>query len=139
MKDRLAQIIAYKTGGRKRKFCDLVGWTPQYLQKLLSGENFGLKPILTLAETLPELNLRWLLLGEGDMIDSRDIQLRQKDALLDFVRAGLEAEKYIAVMTEDERKDFNERLSSGALPLYEPIERDELDRRLNTRLCAEDA
>ena len=139
MKDRLAQIIAYKTGGRKRKFCDLVGWTPQYLQKLLSGENFGLKPILTLAETLPELNLRWLLLGEGDMIDSRDIQLRQKDALLDFVRAGLQAERYVAVMTADERKIFECKLRSGIVPLFEPSERTELDERLNAHLRAKDA
>lgn len=139
MKDRLAQIIAYKTAGKKRKFCDFIGWSPQYLQKLLAGENFGLKPIVTLAEKMPELNLRWLLLGDGEMIDPRDVHIRQKDALLDFVRAGLQAEQYVAVMTADERKVFECKLRSGIVPLFEPFERAELDERLDAHLRAKDA
>lgn len=99
----------------------------------------GLKPIVTLAEKMPELNLRWLLLGDGEMIDPRDVQIRQKDALLDFVRAGLQAEQYVAVMTADERKVFECKLRSGIVPLFEPFERAELDERLNAHLRAKDA
>lgn len=42
MNTRLLEIIKYKTGGRQREFADLLGWTPQYLAKLLKGENFGI-------------------------------------------------------------------------------------------------
>ena len=41
MNERLQEIIRYKTGGRKTAFAELMGWTPQYLAKLLNGDNFG--------------------------------------------------------------------------------------------------
>ena len=44
MNSRLQEIIKYKTGGRKTAFAELMGWTPQYLAKLLNGENFGCNP-----------------------------------------------------------------------------------------------
>lgn len=130
MNNRLAQIINYKTDGRKRRFCELCGWSPQYLQKLLAGENFGLKPIVTLAEKLPELNLRWLLLGDGEMLDSRDALMRDKDVTLAFVRAALDAERFLVVMTPQERKEFEVKLASGIVPFFEPAERTELESRL---------
>lgn len=65
MNDRLKEIIEYKTGGRRTEFCKLLGWSPQYLAKLLRGGNFGLQPVLTLLEVLLEINARWLLLGQG--------------------------------------------------------------------------
>ena len=63
MNNRLLDIIKYKTGGRQKPFAEILGWTPQYLAKLLRGENFGLQPVLTLLEKLPEINARWLLIG----------------------------------------------------------------------------
>ena len=44
MNKRLQEIIQYKTGGRQKDFAELMGWTPQYVFKLLKGENFGLSP-----------------------------------------------------------------------------------------------
>ena len=68
MNKRLQEIIQYKTGGRQKDFAELMGWTPQYVFKLLKGENFGLSPVLKICEALPELNARWLLTGQGDML-----------------------------------------------------------------------
>lgn len=42
MNSRLLDIIRYKTGGKQSEFAALLGWTPQYLAKLLRGENFGI-------------------------------------------------------------------------------------------------
>ena len=53
-------------GGRRTEFCKLLGWTPQYLAKLLRGDNFGLQPVLTILSTFPEINARWLLLGRRE-------------------------------------------------------------------------
>lgn len=65
MNTRLLEIIKYKTGGRQTEFAALMGWTPQYLAKLLRGENFGITPVIKIAEALPEINVRWFLIGQG--------------------------------------------------------------------------
>ncbi|MBR2398595.1 MAG: hypothetical protein IKA96_01385 [Alistipes sp.] len=35
---------------------------------MLKGERIGLNPIVTLLDKFPELNARWILLGEGAML-----------------------------------------------------------------------
>lgn len=77
MNTRLRQIIDYKTNGKKKAFAELIGWKPQYLGKLLHGDDFGLKPVIALLTALPEINARWLLLGEGE-IESRHSVGRDK-------------------------------------------------------------
>ena len=69
MNSRLQEIIKYKTGGRKTAFAELMGWTPQYLAKLLNGEHFGLQFVLPILEKLPELNARWFLFGQGRTLE----------------------------------------------------------------------
>ena len=38
MNERLLEIIRYKTNGKKMQFAEQLGWSPQYLTKLLNGE-----------------------------------------------------------------------------------------------------
>lgn len=104
MNERLLQFIQYKTGGHQAEFALLLGWRPQYLTKLINGENFGLTPILKLLETFPELNARWLLLGEGDMLSFNPAASAIKDRL----QRLLELEKYMRVMTPNELKQVTE-------------------------------
>ena len=66
--ERLDQFIQYKTGGSRSEFADMLGWTRQYLNNLLSGKSFAYKPIEALLKKFPELDARWLILGEGEMI-----------------------------------------------------------------------
>lgn len=104
MNERLLQFIQYKTDGRQSEFALLLGWRPQYLTKLINGENFGLTPILKLLETFPELNARWLLLGEGEMLSFNPIASAIKERL----QRLLELEKYMQVMNSDELKQVTE-------------------------------
>lgn len=104
MNERLIQFIQYKTNGRQADFALLLGWRPQYLTKLLNGENFGLTPILKLLETFPELNARWLLLGEGDMLSFNPAASAIKDRL----QRLLELEKYMRVMNAEELRQVTE-------------------------------
>ena len=67
MKDRIQAIIDYKTGGRIGAFGALLGWSPQYLSKLLRGDSIGLTPVRAILEACPEINARWLILGDGRM------------------------------------------------------------------------
>lgn len=115
MNNRLLDIIKYKTGGRQSKFAELLGWTPQYLAKLLRGDNFGLQPVLTLLEKLPEINARWLLLGDGEMLsDAKRHELCSLTTRL--VSRFMNLERYMPVMSPDEIHEFECALIGGFTP-----------------------
>ena len=61
-------FIKYKTNGSQVEFAEMMAWQPQYLNKLLKGGSFGYNPIVALLKKFPELDARWLILGEGEMI-----------------------------------------------------------------------
>lgn len=96
MNERLLQFIQYKTGGKQAEFADMMGWSPQYLHKMLKEGGIGIRPIVALLEKFPELNARWLLLGEGAMLNTG------ADAVKSHLLKLLELEKYMPVMTPDE-------------------------------------
>lgn len=101
--DRLLDIIQYKTSGKQAEFADIMGWSPQYLNRLTKGESgIGIRPIISLLEKFPELNARWLLLGEGAMITSGADEMKRRLFRL------LEIEKYMPVMTPDELRDITD-------------------------------
>jgi hypothetical protein len=111
MHTRLLEIMNYKTGGRQTEFADFLGWKPQYLAKLLKGENFGLQPVLSVVARLPEINARWLLTGEGDMIENKKYtEIRKK--MYENVIKVLDMEKYMPVMSPAELRLF-ERVIIG--------------------------
>ncbi|MCD8286784.1 MAG: hypothetical protein LUD50_06145 [Clostridia bacterium] len=113
MNTRLQKIINYKTGGRQNLFAELLGCTPQYLAKLLKGENFGLQPVLRIVEALPELNARWLLTGEGQMLtDDGQTVIRLK--ALDRAERLMYYERLVPVMTAEELHKFEQWLSGNA-------------------------
>lgn len=103
MNKRLSDFIEYKTGGKQIEFANIMGWSPQYLAKLLKGDSFGVRPVLALLEKFPELNARWLLLGEGGMISNK-----QLESLKDRFMKLLEIDKYIPVMSPDEIRKLAE-------------------------------
>ncbi len=100
--DRLIDFIQYKTAGKQAEFATMMGWSPQYLNRLTKGESgIGIKPIISLLEKFPELNARWILLGEGAMISSGANEM--KDRLMKL----LEIEKYMPVMTPEELNEVS--------------------------------
>lgn len=119
MKDRLKEIIAYKTGGRQTDFCNLVGWNPPYLSKLLRGEDFGIKPIITLLRAFPDIDARWLLLGTGSMLtDAKFAAVRR--SLFDNASSLFDLEKYLPVMTPEELRTFEALVTGGGKPTFSP-------------------
>lgn len=132
MHTRLQEIIKYRTGGRQRDFAELCGWTPQYLAKLLRGENFGIRPVLTLLEKLPEINARWLLLGQGDMLEIGKLFSIQREALA-HIQAILEIEKYIPFMSPDELHEYEQAVTTGRKPVFSPDTLSSWQRRASER------
>lgn len=132
MNNRLQEIIKYKTGGRQTEFATLCGWTPQYLAKLLRGDNFGLQPVLTILTTLPEINARWLLLGQGDMLEIGKLFNLQREALA-HIQAILDIEKYIPFMSPDELHEYERAVTSGKRPVFSPDTLSSWQRRASER------
>lgn len=119
MNNRLVEIIKYKTGGKQTDFATLLGWTPQYLAKLLKGENFGLTPVMTIIEKLPEINARWFLTGEGEMIDFPKYTDIRKTMLSNMISV-LDVEKYMPIMTPEELHHFEQIIKGGKKPDFSP-------------------
>lgn len=132
MHTRLEQIINYKTGGRKAEFASLLGWTPQYLSKLLRGEDFGIKPILAILNAFPEVNARWMLCGTGEMIEEfKYVEVAR--ATLERMLSVLDAERYMPVMSPSELHDFEQAVMGGGKPEISPSLLAEWERRLTDR------
>ena len=102
MQNRLLELIQYKTNGIQADFAELMGWSPQYLNKLIREGSMGIKPITALLEKFHELNARWLLLGEGVMIDSG------YDIMKSHIFRLLQLEKYMPVMAPDELRELSD-------------------------------
>ncbi len=119
MNSRLREIINYKTGGRQNPFAELLGCSPQYLAKLLKGENFGLSPVLTLLSTFPEINARWFLFGEGSMLEAGRLFELQRESM-SHIMSLLDLDKYIPYMSGEEVREFEEAVQSGRKPDFSP-------------------
>ena len=101
MNTRLAELIQYITNGKQVEFAEMMGWTPQYVYKLLKEGGIGIKTIVALLEKFPNLNARWLILGEGNMI------IPPTDAVKKQLLQLLEIEKYIPVMSKEELQEMS--------------------------------
>lgn len=92
-----------KTPGSQSDFAALMGWSPQYLFRLLKGESgIGIRPVVALLEKFPDINARWLLLGEGAMVTSG------VDEAKAHLLALLSLEKYMPVMSVEELRQLTE-------------------------------
>lgn len=65
MKDRLIKFLEHLKVGQN-KFAQNVGLSPSFINNL--GEGINLKSLQKILKVYPQLNERWLLTGEGDMI-----------------------------------------------------------------------
>ena len=138
MNNRLQDIIKYKTGGRQINFAALMGWTPQYLTKLLRGDNFGITPVKTLLSKLPEINARWLLLGQGDMLEMGKLFSLQREAFAQ-AQSILDLERFIPFMCPDEIREFEEAVAESRVPVFNASRIAAWDRQLKERIEEQNA
>lgn len=132
MNERLLEIIRYKTGGRQNAFANLMGWSPQYLAKLVRGDNFGLQPVLAILSAFPEINARWFLFGQGSMLEVGMMFDLQRQAM-SHIQSLLDLDKYIPVMTGEEVREFEEAIKNGRYPNLGPDTLSDLQKRLTER------
>ena len=132
MNERLLEIIEYKAGGKQTAFAEMMGWSPQYIAKLVRGENFGLSPVLAVLSAFPEINARWFLFGPGEMLEVAMMFDLQRQAI-SHIQSLLDLEKYLPVMTGEQVREFEEAIKLGRAPVYSPDTLSDLNRRLTDR------
>ena len=92
---RIADIVQLKYKGVSTDMARHLGWSQPYLAKLLRGESIGIAPITAMLEAYPDINARWLLFGEGNMLSAAAAVKQQLNALI-------ELEQYMPVMSPEE-------------------------------------
>lgn len=132
MNKRLIEIIRYKTGGKQNAFAELMGWSPQYLAKLIKGDNFGLQPVLAVLSMFPEINARWFLFGQGAMLEIGMMFDLQRQAM-SHIQTLLDLDKYIPVMTGEEVRELEDAIKNGRYPNFAPDTLSDFQRRLEER------
>ena len=96
MADRILRVMRFKGFTSNLAFAEHMGWTKQYLGTLLDGTAIGLSVVTAICRKFPDIDARWLLLGEGLMIDT--------SRHLKAIHSWYVLEDYIHVMTEEERR-----------------------------------
>lgn len=132
MNTRLLKIVDYKTGGHQKSFARLVGWSPSYLSKLLRGESCGLQPIQTILKKIPEIDARWLLLGEGEMISDKHLNILRQ-ASLSRAQSILNIGRYITEMSPEQLNRYETAIFANRLPDFSDEEVTQWQRELNNR------
>lgn len=138
MNDRLLEIIRYKTGGKRGAFAELMGWSAPYLTKLLNGENFGLQPVLAILSAFPEINARWFLFGQGEMLEIGKMFDLQRQAMSQ-VMSVFDLGQYVPFMSGDEIGEFHSALTENRKPDFSPERIEEWARLLSERNADIDA
>ena len=110
----------------------MLGWTPQYLAKLLKGDSFGIVPVMTIVSKLPDINARWFLTGEGDMIEEPKYTDIRK-TMLENMLALLDIEKYMPVMTPEELRNYEQVVVGNNKPDFSPELLEKWQRLLQER------
>ncbi len=106
MNSRLLQFIKFACG-RQSVFADVMGWDRQYLSKLTRGIGLGITPVVAVLQKFPELDARWLLLGEGEMLRPAESENRQQlVAARDRVARSLVLAQFLPFMTDAELSEF---------------------------------
>lgn len=117
MKDRLKAIVRYKTHGKQKEFAALMGWSTAYLNNLLKGASIGLQPVIAILKAFPEIDARWLLLGEGSMLIEDKVSAMRHQAMA-HIQTVLDLEKFLPVMSPDELLEYEKLVTTHATPNF---------------------
>lgn len=106
MNSRLLQFIKFACG-RQSVFAERMGWDRQYLSKLTRGIGLGITPVVSILQEFPDLDARWLLLGEGEMLRSAVSEnWRHLVEARYRVARSVELARFLPVMSDDELSEF---------------------------------
>lgn len=87
LSDRFNLFLRDK-GVSQKEFSDTTGYLRQSLSKIVTGKTKMPKSdfIIALMKSYPDLNLKWLLLGEGEMYQELNPIVQSQEALINELR-----------------------------------------------------
>lgn len=130
--ERIDFIIKTKVGSRT-KFAEVLKVSPQYVNKIATpGGSVGIEPVLNILRLFPDIDARWLLLGEGSPFSVSDRAGQIKRSIGDRIDFLFSIERYIAVMDPDDLAGLDEILR-GESNNIGPDKIAEWERRLAIR------
>ena len=100
------RLIIEKKDLTRNEFAEKLGWTIGYLNKVINS-TVGLTPVVQVMQTFPDIDPRWLILGEGYMFGTIEQGLIRQFAL------RLESKKYIPVMNAEELEQYLDCINSS--------------------------
>lgn len=119
--ERIAFVVKAKTEGNATRFAELLGVTPQYINKIIKeGGSVGIEPITKILKIFPDLEARWFILGEGDPFKTPDIEYEVRNKIKSRVEKLLSFERYIPAMTKEDLEVLAESLQRGEDPEFDP-------------------
>lgn len=118
------KLILEKKGYTRNEFADKLGWTIGYLNKVINS-TVGLTPVVQVMQTFPDIDPRWLILGEGYMFGTIEQGLIRQFAL------RLESKKYIPVMSTEELEQYLDCINSSTFDFFLKEHRDKWEEMLS--------
>lgn len=71
--ERVRKVADYKTGGNLTRLSTILGYPRASLSNVANGSTLPkVDFVVAFLENLPEVNIRWLFLGEGEMLIKSD-------------------------------------------------------------------
>ena len=92
-----------------------------------------MQPVLKICEAIPELNARWLLTGQGDML-TEDLRSGLRREALKKAQTIMDFERLIPVMTPDELRTFEKLLTGQREAVFSPDTLNSLNERASERV-----
>ncbi len=121
IRDRILQVIKLATKGSRADFAALVGWSFVTINNVcrLGTNNAAL--LADIIRAVPDIDARWLLLGEGEMV--RPFALAYTESLfLHRIADTLEVSALAAKMDGEQIRRLQLSLSRGEFPDFTPDE-----------------
>lgn len=108
---RIQHLVNIKAAGNKSRFARMVGWQPQYMARVTKedGASIGLAIVTKILEAFPDVDGRWLVLGEGEPITA-DNELKRK--LYQRIDEYARLADHINYMEPSELEAYNQALEN---------------------------
>lgn len=115
--ERIAYIVNVRVDGNTARFAELLGTSRQYVNKLIKeGGSVGIEPISKILKIFPEIDARWLILGEGSPFIRAVKEIEIRTGIELKLKTLTDLERYIPAMDEADLDKLSEALRSGMDP-----------------------
>lgn len=128
MNSRIKEIIQYKTGGDNVEFARITGFTPATINKVRRNSTNNIAIVQGILKALPEIDARWLILGEGTMIRPFGLALSHT-LFLESIEKVWRLAVLMPKMSAEQVRRFQIAVAKGEFPQFSQLEIDELSKK----------